>query len=221
MNLQLRKITLPLADFTLRIDLEIRAPRTAIFGPSGAGKTSLLEIIAGWRTAERGVVSFNGALFSDAETARQTPPRDRRVGYVPQDDTLFPHLSVRSNVLYGRRDNFTETRSMLDEVAGFLQISHLLSRDVSELSRGEKQRVTLARTLLAEPRLLLLDEPLTGIDAKLKSAIAEQLAALYDRFQVPMLYVTHDASEARHICDEVLMIEMGEITARGKPSELL
>ena len=215
MKLSLGGLRLPLSGFELAADVEITAERTGIFGPSGAGKTSLLETIAGLRQPVAGAIHFNDTDFSGL------PVRARRVGYVPQDDSLFPHLDVRRNLLYGRSRAATDPAFSLAHVTEFLEIAPLLARDVRQLSRGERQRVTIGRALLSEPRLLLLDEPLTGLDRKLRDAILAQLKALPNEFDLPMLYVTHDRAEAIELCDEVLLIERGQIVGRGAPGEVL
>lgn len=215
MKLSLGKVRLPLSGFELAADVEMTAERTGIFGPSGAGKTSLLETIAGLRQPVVGSIQFNETDFTGL------PVRLRRVGYVPQDDSLFPHLDVRRNLLYGRPQDSIDPAFSLAHVMEFLEISPLLERDVRQLSRGERQRVTIGRALLSEPRLLLLDEPLTGLDRKLRDAILAQLKALPNEFDLPMLYVTHDRAEAIELCDEVLLIERGQIVGRGAPGDLL
>ncbi len=219
MKLELRKVRLPLSGFDLEIDLEITQARTGIFGPSGAGKTSLLETIAGLRAASCDAIRFDETTFADA--TRAVPVRLRRIGYVPQDDSLFPHLDVRRNLLYGRPADSRNPAFSIEHVAQFLEIEPLLARDVRQLSRGERQRVTIGRALLSEPRLLLLDEPLTGLDRKLRESILGQLKKLPNEFDLPMLYVTHDGAEAIELCDEVLLIERGKIVGRGEPSEVL
>jgi molybdate transport system ATP-binding protein len=197
----------------------ITSGRTAIFGPSGAGKTSLLEIIAGLRNARCDLIRFKETTFADA--SETLPVRRRKIGYVPQDDSLFPHFDVRRNLLYGRPPGSNNPAFSLKHVTQFLQIEPLLQRDVQRLSRGERQRVTIGRALLSEPQLLLLDEPLTGLDGDLREAILGQLRVLPNEFNLPMLYVTHDRAEAIELCDEVLLIERGKIIARGMPGELL
>ncbi len=220
MNLRLSHLRLELAEFVLRADFAVQSARTAIFGPSGAGKTTLLEIIAGLRTAKSGSVRLEDTVFDDASRGFHLPIRLRKIGYVPQDDTLFPHFSVRRNLLYGHDENGNGAVS-LDHVTEFLEIKPLLDRDVRQISRGEKQRIAIARTLLSAPRLLLLDEPLTALDVKLKEAILDRLLSLYSEFGVPMLYVTHDPAEAIALCDEVILLENGEVTGRGDPRNLL
>lgn len=219
MKLELRNVRLPLSGFDLQIDLEITQARTGIFGPSGAGKTSLLETIAGLRGATCDAIRFNETTFADA--AQTVPVRLRKIGYVPQDDSLFPHLDVHRNLLYGRPRETHDPAFSLEHVTQFLEIEPLLARDVRQLSRGERQRVTIGRALLSEPRLLLLDEPLTGLDRKLREIILAQLKKLPNEFNLPMLYVTHDRAEAIELCDEVLLIERGKIVGRGEPAQIL
>jgi molybdate transport system ATP-binding protein len=181
----------------------------------------LLESIAGLRKPERAIISLGDRLYENTEQNYLLPVRLRRIGYVPQDDSLFPHLSVRRNLLYGTNSKNEHVTFSFDHVVSFLQITSLLDRDVRSLSRGENQRIVIARALLSAPRLLLLDEPLTALDAKLKNAILEQLRSLHDEFCIPMLYVTHDPAEAINICEEILMLESGKIISRGDPRRLL
>jgi molybdate transport system ATP-binding protein len=219
MKLELRKVLLQLSEFALEVDTSIASARTAIFGPSGAGKTSLLEIIAGLREPRCDLICFNGTTFADSSGS--LPVRLRKIGYLPQDDSLFPHFDVRRNLIYGHPPASRDPAFALEHVTRFLQIEGLLHRDVRQLSRGERQRVAIGRALLSEPRLLLLDEPLTGLDRNLREAILEQLKVLPDEFNLPMLYVTHDRAEAIELCDEVLLLERGKIVARGTPDDLL
>ena len=218
MKLEIKQLSLRLEQFVLELDVDLANERTAIFGPSGAGKTSLLETIAGLRKPQRAKISLDDQLFDDTAQSYSLPVRLRRIGYVPQDDSLFPHLSVRRNLLYGRNGNAALS---FEHVTSFLEISSLLDRDVRSLSRGQNQRVVIARALLSAPRLLLLDEPLTALDAKLKATILAQLRLLHGEFGVPMLYVTHDPAEAVEICGEVLTLEAGRLVSRGNPRELL
>jgi molybdate transport system ATP-binding protein len=218
MKLELRRIHLPLSDFVLEVDDELTSERTGIFGPSGAGKTSLLETIAGLREARCELIRFNDVTFADANYA--LPVRRRRIAYVPQDDSLFPHLDVRRNLLYGRPRESSDPAFSLAHVTQFLGIAPLLRRDVRQLSRGERQRVAIGRALLSEPQLLLLDEPLTGLDRELRESILEQLKKLPNEFNLPMLYVTHDRAETIALCDEVILLEKGQIVSRGIPREI-
>jgi len=221
MKLEIRRLSLRLEQFTLKINVDLHNARTGIFGPSGAGKTSLLEAIAGLRKPETAKIRLDGELFDDVARDYSLPVRLRKIGYVPQDDSLFPHLSVRRNLLYGIDGKSKHDTFSFDHVSSFLQINSLLDRDVRSLSRGENQRIVIARALLSAPRLLLLDEPLTALDARLKETILQQLRSLHHEFGIPMLYVTHDPAEAIEICQEVLMLESGEIISRGDPQKLL
>ena len=197
MSVVLRDVVLPLAHFDLDVSIEFSSRTTALYGPSGAGKTSLLEVIAGLRAPVRGDVEIHGRLVNGV------PPRKRQVGYVPQDDALFPHLSVRQNIPYGGAID----RAVID----VLEIAHLLDRDVKRLSGGERKRVALARALLAQPQVLLLDEPLAGVDMELRARVLEYLVRVRDEFPIPMIYVTHDASEAAVICEEMVVLERGRV----------
>jgi molybdate transport system ATP-binding protein len=221
MNLSVEELFLPLEQFALKLDLHLENERTAIFGPSGAGKTSLLETIAGLRKPKSAKISFDDQVFEDTAKGYSLPIRLRKVGYVPQDDSLFPHLSVRKNLLFGSNGEPANPALSFQHVTGFLGIDPLLNRNVRTLSRGENQRIVIARALLSAPRLLLLDEPLTALDARLKEAILVQLRSLHREFAIPILYVTHDPAEAIEICDEVLIIESGRIITRGDPRKLL
>lgn len=230
MSVTLRNIKLPLADFTLELEAELQGRVTAIFGPSGAGKTSLLELVAGLRRAESGFIQIGKSVLLDTTRGIDMPSRLRRVGYVPQDLALFPHLSVKHNLLYGFRRTLskpghphlpqegveaTRERITLEHVIEVLEIGNLLDRRIGSLSGGEQQRTAFARALLASPRLLLLDEPLASLDAALKGRILDYLRRIRDEFAIPMLYVTHDAEEVRALCDTVLQIERGQVVRDG------
>lgn len=215
MKLVLRGVRLPLAHFTVELDVEIARQVTALFGPSGAGKTSVLDLIAGLRRAPSAYIELDGRVLTDTAARREVPARDRHIGYVPQDGALFPHLSVRGNVLYG-----TKGDAALNRVVEVLEIGHLLDRRIGGLSGGEKQRVALARALLSSPRLLLLDEPLAALDEDLKARVLSYLQRVRDELRVPMLYVSHTTDELRALCDEVLVLDRGRLRGRGQPREL-
>jgi molybdate transport system ATP-binding protein len=221
MKLEIHQLSLPLEEFTLEVNVDLHNARTGIFGPSGSGKTSLLEAIAGLRKPQTAQITLNEQLFENSAQNYSLPVRLRKIGYVPQDDSLFPHLSVRRNLLYGSNGKSKHETFSFDHVTSFLEIGSFLDRDVRSLSRGENQRIVIARALLSRPQLLLLDEPLTALDVKLKRTILDQLRGLHSEFGIPMLYVTHDPVEAIEICEEVLMLESGRISARGNPRELL
>lgn len=216
MTLRLQNISLPLAEFTLKLDIECAARVTGIFGASGAGKTSLLELIAGLRTPSTARIVLGETVLTDTSADIHLPARERRIAYVPQDLALFPHLSARGNVLFGHTPGIVAGEAFqLEHVVRVLELAPLLDRRIDRLSGGEKQRVALARALLSGPRLLLLDEPLSGLDARLKGQILPFLRRLKDEFPLPMIYVTHHMDEARGLCDEVLLIDRGRVTSRG------
>jgi molybdate transport system ATP-binding protein len=221
MNLSLKKISLPLAHFTLEVDVEIRSRVTAIFGPSGAGKTSLLDLIAGLRRAKSAFIQLDDVVLTDTAKKLFVPTHQRGIGYVPQDLALFPHLSVRQNLLYGcKAGGKADPLFSFNHVIEVLEIQSLIARGVTELSGGEKQRVALARALLASPRLLLLDEPLASLDSKLKARIIPYLVRVRDEFQTPILYVTHELDEVRALCDEVIMLERGRCFRQGRATDV-
>jgi len=216
MNLLLKHITLPLANFTLEVDAGIRSRVTAIFGPSGAGKTSLLDLIAGLRCAQSAFIQLDDRVLTDTAKGFFVPTHQRGIGYVPQDLALFPHLSVRQNLLYGcKSGGAADPLFSFDHVIEVLEIRSLIVRGVTELSGGEKQRVALARALLASPRLLLLDEPLASLDAPLKAKIIPYLTRIRDEFRIPMLCVTHDRFEALALADEIIVLVNGQVLQTG------
>jgi molybdate transport system ATP-binding protein len=218
-KLALHGLRLPLPRFTLEADVELHGRVAGLFGASGAGKTSLLELIVGLRRPSEGTVHLGGRMLADAAARRFVPPERRRIGYVPQDGALFPHLSVRRNLLYGAKNG--EGTERLAEIAAVLEITPLLDRDIAGLSGGERQRVALGRALLASPELLLLDEPFAGVDRPLRSRILPVLARIRDELRVPMLYVSHEPEEILALCDEALRLDRGRIIAHGAPSEVL
>lgn len=210
-------ISLPLADFALELDVTFPAGTTALFGPSGSGKTSLLELLAGLRTPVSGSIEIHGRTVFDRDGAIATPPWLRRLGYVPQDHTLFPHLSVRRNILYGARSAESNAQS-LEQTIAILELSSLMERRVGALSGGERKRVALARALLSEPELLLLDEPLTGTETALRSRVLDYLIRVREELQLPMIYVTHQMDEVRTLCSSMVVLERGRVV-RQEPVE--
>jgi molybdate transport system ATP-binding protein len=216
--LELRGVAVRLGRFQLEVDVAFSDGWTALFGSSGAGKTTLLEIIAGLRRPDAGQVAMNGRVLFDAATKENVPPCRRVVGYVPQDLALFPHLTVRENLNYGRPAD--DNDEFLNHVLERLEIGARLSQKPDALSGGEKQRVALARALLARPALLLLDEPLTGLDAPLRERIVPFLQRVRDEFRVPTLYVTHSADEVMALCGRVVVLEAGCVTNEGAACDL-
>jgi molybdate transport system ATP-binding protein len=216
--LELRGVTARQGGFRLEIDTSFSDGWTALFGPSGAGKTTLLEIIAGLRRPDTGRVTMKGRTLFDAVAKENVPPQRRGIGYVPQDLALFSHLSVQENLDYGRPVHDDE--AFLASVLERLEIGALLAQKPEALSGGEKQRVALARALLARPALLLLDEPLTGLDAPLRERIIPFLQRVRDEFRVPTLYVTHSADEVMALCGRVVVLEGGRVVREGAAQDL-
>jgi len=202
-----------LGDFTIDIAFRTESVATALFGPSGSGKTTVLHAIAGLLRPERGRIVFDGRVILDTAEGVFVPPYRREVGYVFQDGRLFPHLTVRQNLLFGRyfarRRQHRDDGMTLDNVVGLLGIEHILSRRPANLSGGERQRVAIGRALLAEPCMLLMDEPLAALDAARKAEILPVLERLRDVSRVPILYVSHDVAEVSRIAKTVIVMENG------------
>jgi molybdate transport system ATP-binding protein len=220
MRLVLWQLRSVVPGFVLEVDALLEGKIVALFGPSGAGKTSLLELVAGLRVPESGRIELDGKVLSDPAAARWVPARARGMGYVLQDQALFPHLSVRGNVLYGaNRSQAPIGPFTLAHVADVLEIGSFLDRRPATLSGGEKQRVALARALLSRPRLLLLDEPLSNLDEALRERSLALLRRVRDEFGVPMVYVSHRADEVMALCDYVFVLRGGHISDHGAPED--
>jgi molybdate transport system ATP-binding protein len=204
--------------FHLDFALACEARVVALYGPSGSGKTSVLEIIAGLRRPRRGRVAIAGEVLFDSSAGVDLPARRRRVGYVPQDALLFPHLDVRRNILYGAS---SADWSIVAGTVERLGIAHLTDRHVAELSGGERQRVALVRALAARPRLLLLDEPLAALDKAMKRVVLDLLIELRDREALPIIYVTHVSGEAIAIADHAVRLSDGTVAAAGPAERVL
>jgi molybdate transport system ATP-binding protein len=189
---------------------------TALFGPSGAGKTSVINMIAGLLRPDRGHIELDGHILFDSAAAIDVPAHRRGTGYVFQDGRLFPHFSVRRNLDYGRwMRGLARDETAFRHVCDLLDIGALLDRRSGALSGGERQRVALGRALLMQPRLLLLDEPLASLDAARKREILPYFERLRDEAKVPMIYVSHDADEVRRIASRVVLLEDGRVSAAG------
>jgi molybdate transport system ATP-binding protein len=217
-----------LGAFTLDADFKSASRVTAIFGPSGSGKTSVLNAIAGLLRPERCRVAVDGTVLLDTGAGVFVPPHRRRIGYVFQDDRLFPHLSVKGNLLYGRIfSGSSRHHASFEEVIDLLDLGSLLQRGISALSGGEKQRVAIGRALLSSPRLLLLDEPLSSLDERRKEEVMPFLEKLRDRASVPIVYVSHVLSEIERLAGTVVLMGSGRVLAvddasrvKAKASEL-
>ena len=205
-----------LGEFAVEAAFTSEGRVTGLFGASGAGKTSLVNMIAGLLRPDRGVISIDGETLDDTSTRTHVPVHRRRIGYVFQDARLFPHLDVRENLDYGRRMNrLTEDAVLWRRVTELLDIGQLLDRRPGRLSGGEGQRVALGRALLTQPRLLLMDEPLGSLDEERKEEILPYLVRLRDEAGIPMVYVSHDASEMRKLATQIAIIKRGRVTAFG------
>lgn len=205
-----------LGNFSLDVAFTSEGRVTGLFGSSGAGKTSLVSMIAGLVTPDRGRIAIDKAVLYDRSKRIDLPAYRRRIGYVFQDARLFPHLSVAQNLDYGRRMNFLN-RDDADEkrITDMLDIGHLMTRRPGALSGGERQRVALGRALLAKPRLLLLDEPMGALDDARKAEIMPYLIRLRDEGDVPMVLVSHDADEMRQLATNVVLLKGGRVAAHG------
>lgn len=203
-------ITLRQGAFTLNVCDSSTVEVLGVFGPSGSGKTSLLESIAGIRTPERGVIRVGErTLFSSADRIN-VPARDRHIGYVPQDSLLFPNLDVKGNVRYGARGIPGALGADFDAIVAILDLQALLDRKVTMLSGGEKQRVAIARALMTQPSVLLLDEPLAGVDRDRRDVILPYILRIRKELHVPLVYVTHDFQELTAMADRVLRLDRGQ-----------
>jgi molybdate transport system ATP-binding protein len=215
-------LEVPLSPFRLSVRWESSERFLGIFGHSGAGKTTILEAIAGTSTAARGAIRVNDRVLLDTARGVRLPPEARGVGYVPQDGLLFPHLDVLGNVRFGaRRAELAPVRRLpAERVLSVLELGGLESRALGTLSGGERRRVALARALCSGPDLLLLDEPLAGLDAPLKRRIFPYLLRVREEFGIPTVFVSHDPGEVSVLCDEVLVVAQGRAVAAGPPRAL-
>jgi molybdate transport system ATP-binding protein len=215
-------VTKQLGDFSVAAKFESPGGVTALFGPSGAGKTSLINMIAGLLTPDRGTIALDGEVLDDVAARNHIPAYRRHIGYVFQDARLFPHLSVADNLDYGRRMNgLPRDDAAQKRITGMLDIGDLLERRPGKLSGGERQRVALGRALLSRPKLLLLDEPLGSLDDERKAEILPYLVRLRDHAGVPMIYVSHSAAEVRLLANRVVILRDGRIAASGDPQDVL
>jgi molybdate transport system ATP-binding protein len=209
-------VTKQLGEFSIAASFASEGRVTGLFGSSGAGKTSLINMIAGLMRPDRGTIAIDEEVLDDTAAGLHIAPHRRRIGYVFQDLRLFPHLDVRHNLDYGRRmnrlarDPAGETR-----IIDLLDIGDLLDRRPGRLSGGERQRVALGRALLAQPRLLLLDEPLGSLDEERKAEILPYLIRLRDETGVPMVYVSHDPDEMRRLASQIVILQRGRVAAFG------
>ena len=195
---------------------------TALFGPSGAGKTSVVNMVAGLMRPDAGRIAINGQSLFDSARGIDLPPEKRRIGYVFQDGRLLPHLSVRSNLVYGLHRTPADRRFVqFDPVVELLGIGHLLGRRPAKLSGGEKQRVAIGRALLTSPALLLMDEPLASLDAARKDEVLPFIMRLGKEFSIPVLYVSHALDEIVALATYLVMLDNGRVLAAGELQVLM
>jgi molybdate transport system ATP-binding protein len=210
-----------IGELALNVSFESDGPVTGLFGPSGAGKSTLVNVIAGLTKPDKGRIVLGDEVLFDSRRSIDIPAHRRRVGYVFQEGRLFPHLSVRKNLDYGRwMTGAPDDPAELARVVAMLDIEPLLERRPGKLSGGERQRVAIGRALMMKPRLLLLDEPLASLDPARKSEIMPYLVRLRDKVGIPMVYVSHYARELQRIANVVVRLDAGRIIAIGGPEIL-
>ena len=217
-------VKMPLDRFELDVSFATTHQVTGIFGVSGSGKTSLLEVIAGIRVDARGCIQQGEQRWLDTDAGQLTRSEDRQIGYVPQDGLLFPHLNVRRNLLSGCAR--AEARGVkVDEifrtVTELLELSPLLDRQIEMLSGSERQRVALGRAICSGPSLLLLDEPLAALDMSLRRRLLPFLRRLNEEFSIPSIMVSHDPVELQALCGDLIVLREGRVIARGRPDDVL
>ena len=199
-------VTLRQQSFVLHVRESASVEVLGVFGPSGSGKTSLLEAIAGIRTPDEGEIRVGDRQLFSSRDRLNVPARDRHIGYVPQDALLFPNLDVTGNIIYGHKPHDADGRDRFDSLVAMLELTPLLARRVQKLSGGEKQRVAIARALMPQPSVLLLDEPLAGVDRERRDVILPYILKIRRELHVPLIYVTHDEAELNSIADRVLRL---------------
>lgn len=204
-----------LPDFVLDVDFAVRDEILVLFGPSGAGKTMTLRLIAGLERPDAGEIALHGKTLVSRERRAWVPPRDRRCGFVFQDLALFPHLDVRANVLFGARAEGDAARERLERLLERFRIAHLARRFPSELSGGQAQRVALARALMTDPAVLLLDEPFSSLDAETRRAVQDEVVEAHGTWRIPFVFVTHDREEAERLGDRMVFVREGRVVEEG------
>jgi len=204
--------------FRTRVEFQTDSRVSGFFGPTGSGKTTLLMALAGLVRPQQGRIEIGDTVVYDSERGVHLPPEKRRVGVVFQDGRLFPHLSIRDNLVFSGESKGT---NLFDEIVHLLDLEPLLARDVGELSGGQIRLVAIGRALLSKPQLLLLDEPLSGLDPQLRRRVLAYLIRLKQSIDVDMLYVSHVFSDFMALVDKTVLLHAGEVTARGTPEEIM
>jgi molybdate transport system ATP-binding protein len=221
-RVKLQRVRAGSPPFVLDVSVEISPGITILFGPSGAGKSTMLDCIAGLALPDSGRISAGEEVLFDSEARVDRPPRARHIAYVFQTLALFPHMTAEENVAYGLDGLPQEQRSArVQEILGIFHVEQLRARKPPEISGGERQRIALARSLVTQPRVLLLDEPLTGLDAPLKASIVDDLRAWNAARRIPILYVTHSREEVDALGERVIAMDRGQVVSEGTPMEVL
>jgi molybdate transport system ATP-binding protein len=217
------RLKITYSGFSLDVDLHLPGRGvTALFGHSGSGKTTCLRCIAGLERAEHGFIQINDEVWQDSQNGVFVPPHKRALGYVFQEASLFPHLSVLANLQFGlKRIPKAQRRVDMAQATELLGIGHLLARHPQHLSGGERQRIGIARALLTSPKLLLMDEPLAALDSQRKSEILPYLQRLHDELDIPVLYVSHAQDEVARLADHLVLLSEGKALASGPIGETL
>jgi molybdate transport system ATP-binding protein len=212
----------PVSSFVLDVSIEVPPGITILFGASGAGKSTLLDCVAGLARPDDGQITSGGDVLFDSAAGINVPTPKRRIAYVFQSLALFPHLNAEENVGYGLRDlPEKEKREHVETILKAFRVERLRNQKPGQISGGERQRIALARSLVTEPRILLLDEPLTGLDAELKTAIVDDLRAWNTSKGIPILYVTHSRDEVDALGERVIALDNGRVVTAGAPMEVL
>ena len=199
-------------DFSLEVEFSSNAKVTALFAPSGSGKSLTLQAVAGLVEPDEGRIEVNGKLFFDSKKGVNLPPQKRRVGYLFQDYALFPHMTVAQNIRYGSRDE-----KLVRELLKILEIEEIKDKFPSEISGGQKQRVALARALATKPEVLLLDEPFSALHKELKLSLYREIKKLQKIFGIPIILVSHDIDEVFELADFMVIMEKGKVIQKGEP----
>lgn len=214
-----RKLKDALGDMHLAVDLQIESGSiVALFGPSGSGKTSILRMISGLDIPEQGRIEMNNTVWFDSDDHTQLRPQDRSVGFLFQEYTLFPHLTVYQNLTYALKKG--QSNQVIEEIIQVTELGQLIDRKPETLSGGQKQRVALARALVQKPRLLLLDEPLSALDMKTRRKLQQLILDIHKKFELTIILVSHDISEVIRLSEKVHVLDRGKIVDVGSPIDL-